>query len=95
MKHIVVIAAVTATLFPLLATAHTELKQSAPANGSVVKMAPKQIMLMFSETATLTALSIQKTGDKEAYVVKYRALSNDSHVAAGTLKFSVSTDKGK
>lgn len=48
---------------PLLAQAHVHLEQSTPANGSVVTVAPASFMLTFSESARLTALSIQKAGD--------------------------------
>jgi methionine-rich copper-binding protein CopC len=117
MKCTKMIVAAIAALLPLLATAHTALKQATPANGSVVKVAPEQIMLMFSEAASLTMLTIQKSGDKEpqklgplpkaaaarfmiaapklgpgAYTVSYRAVSDDSHVVAGTVKFSVSPE---
>jgi methionine-rich copper-binding protein CopC len=117
MKSRVNIVATIAAILPLMAAAHTELKQATPANGSVVKAAPEQIMLMFSEAATLTKLTIQKAGDKGAqklgplpktpaehfmvaapklgpgaYVVSYRALSDDNHVASGTVKFGVSAD---
>jgi methionine-rich copper-binding protein CopC len=48
---------------PLLAQAHVHLEKSTPANGSVVTVAPASFMLTFSESARLTALSIQKEGD--------------------------------
>ena len=46
------------------AHAHSHLKSSMPADGSTV-MAPKQIMLMFSAAARVTALTIQKDGEAE------------------------------
>ena len=45
--------------------AHTHLEKTMPADNSVLKAAPKEIMLHFSATTRLTALSIQKEGDKE------------------------------
>jgi methionine-rich copper-binding protein CopC len=45
-----------------LAQAHTEVKQTMPAEGSTVQ-SPRQLMFMFSEAARLTALSIQKEGE--------------------------------
>lgn len=51
---------------PLLAQAHVHLEKSTPANGSVVTVAPESFMLTFSESARLTALSIQKEGDPAA-----------------------------
>ena len=47
------------------AQAHTHLKEAIPADGSTVKSSPENIMLMFSEAAKVTAISIQKEGDKE------------------------------
>ena len=52
-----------AALAPV-AMAHAHLKEAMPAEGSTVK-APESIMLTFSEPAKLTAISIQKEGDKE------------------------------
>ena len=66
MKRIKTFVAAMAACIPLLAAAHTELKQATPADGSVMQTPPQQIMLMFSEAANLTALTIQKAGDKEA-----------------------------
>ncbi len=45
------------------AQAHTHLKQSAPAEGSVVTAAPTNIVLTFSESARVTALTVQKEGE--------------------------------
>ena len=49
----------------MAAQAHTHLKEAVPANGSTVKVAPEQIMLTFSAPARVTALTIQKEGEKE------------------------------
>jgi methionine-rich copper-binding protein CopC len=101
---------------PFAAQAHTHLKQASPADGSVLAKAPDQIMLVFSEAATVTALSIQRAGDKEpqklgslpkapsehltvalpkltdgAYTLSYRVVSDDNHVMAGKIHFTVST----
>lgn len=48
-----------------VAQAHTHLKESVPANGSKVSAAPANIMLTFNEPTRVTALTIQKEGDKE------------------------------
>lgn len=48
---------------PPLAQAHAHLKQTVPADGSVVHGAPDTFSLSFSEAAHLTALSLQKQGD--------------------------------
>jgi len=43
--------------------AHTHLKQSAPAEGSIVTAAPANFVLTFSEAARVTALTVQKEGE--------------------------------
>ena len=45
------------------AQAHTHLKQSTPAEGSVVTVSPSNIVLKFSEAARVTALTLQKNGE--------------------------------
>lgn len=50
------------------AQAHTHLKSSMPADQAVLTAAPKQVMLHFSEPTRLTAVTIQKEGDKETAV---------------------------
>ena len=42
------------------ALAHTHLEKSLPADGSVLKASPPNIVLTFAEPARLTALSLQK-----------------------------------
>jgi len=61
-RFVVAIAVVCA---PLLAMAHSTLKQSAPANGAVLKTAPAEFMLMFNGAAKVTKLTLQKKGDAE------------------------------
>jgi methionine-rich copper-binding protein CopC len=48
---------------PLAALAHAHLTQSDPVNDSTLSTAPDHFMLMFSESAHLTALTLQKDGD--------------------------------
>jgi methionine-rich copper-binding protein CopC len=48
---------------PLVALAHAHLRQSEPANDSTLMTAPERFLLMFSEAAHLTALTLQKDGD--------------------------------
>jgi len=55
-------------LFASGAYAHTHVEKAVPADNSTVKAAPKEIMLHFNEAARLTALSIQKEGEKEQAV---------------------------
>src|SRR5687767_1041178 len=44
---------------------HTHLKSSTPAEGSVLAMAPENIVLKFSEATRVTALTLQKEGAEE------------------------------
>jgi copper transport protein len=48
-----------------LCDAHTHLKDSQPADGSVVMVAPDNIVLRFSEAARITALALHKVGEAE------------------------------
>ncbi len=59
---------VAAAMLALTGTvqAHTHLEMAMPADKSVLASPPSEIMLHFSEATRLTALSIQKDGDKEA-----------------------------
>ena len=103
-----------AALLTMTAQAHTQLLQATPADGSTVESPPRQLRLVFSEAASLTALSIRKAGDatekkiaplpKQAaatflidlppltaggYLVKWRALSDDNHLASGSIRFTL------
>ena len=65
MKRLLVTTA-AAMLFSFgAAQAHTHLESSMPAEGAVLTSAPSQIMLHFSEATRLTAVTVQKDGDKE------------------------------
>jgi methionine-rich copper-binding protein CopC len=46
------------------AEAHAHLVSSQPANGATVAAAPASVTLVFSESAKVTALSIQSASDK-------------------------------
>jgi methionine-rich copper-binding protein CopC len=63
MKHLLSAAVL---MFAGVAQAHTHLEKAMPADNSVLASSPSQIMLHFSTATRLTALSIQKEGDKEA-----------------------------
>jgi methionine-rich copper-binding protein CopC len=52
--------AVCLVLVSLGAHAHAHLKASTPAEGAVLAQAPPSISLVFSESARITALSLQK-----------------------------------
>lgn len=45
-----------------VAAAHARLKQSVPADGSVLRVSPPQLTLIFSESARLTVLWIEPEG---------------------------------
>ncbi len=48
-----------------MAQAHTHLESAMPADNSVLTSPPAQLMLHFSEPTRLTAVTIQKDGEKE------------------------------
>jgi methionine-rich copper-binding protein CopC len=104
-----------ALLLSRAATAHARLTRAEPASDSTVATAPASLELDFNEAAKLTALSIERVGDKSpqklaplpaaaashfsvplpklaagVYLVRYRVLSDDSHVMSGQLRFTVS-----
>ncbi len=60
MKKLIPAALLAAALAPSLAAAHALLQQASPSDGSVLHTPPQSIEFMFSETARLTALSIQR-----------------------------------
>ncbi len=55
--------AACALTVPLAAGAHAHLLRSTPAAASVLAVAPAQLQLDFSETAVLTSLSLERSGD--------------------------------
>jgi len=61
------VLAAASALFAVAGTvqAHTHLVSATPADNSVLASSPTQFMLHFSEPTRLTALTIQKDGDKE------------------------------
>jgi methionine-rich copper-binding protein CopC len=64
MKRISCIAVIISSfVMPVAALAHAHLVQSDPADGSTVSVLPDHFLLVFSESAHLTALRIQKEGD--------------------------------
>jgi copper resistance protein C len=52
-------------MFGAAAHAHTHLKASVPAEGSVVTTAPANLVLTFTGAARVTALTLQKEGGAE------------------------------
>jgi methionine-rich copper-binding protein CopC len=71
MKHAVSFLMI-AGLFamPMVARSHAHLLQSTPADGSTITLAPEHFTLVFSESAHLTMLSIQKDGDASAQKIE-------------------------
>ena len=65
MKAFIATATAALLAFSALADAHSHLKESQPAEGSTVTTAPANIVLKFSESAQLTALTVQKEGEAE------------------------------
>lgn len=79
MKRMKFATAVAMLSLAIGAQAHTHLEMSMPAENAVLKASPAEIMLHFSEATRLTALSIQKEGDKAQQSVA--ALPNESSAA--------------
>src|SRR2546430_3408943 len=52
-----------------LCDAHAHLKDSQPADGSVVTIAPDNLVLRFSEAARVTALALHRVGEAERKLV--------------------------
>jgi methionine-rich copper-binding protein CopC len=105
MKYVPSAILITALFaMPLAILAHAELEQSAPANGSTVTVAPDYFTLTFSESAHLTALTIQRDGDTSAQKIEPLPKEASEHfnipaprLTAGvyTLKFrNVAADDG-
>jgi methionine-rich copper-binding protein CopC len=65
MKKSIWFAAAGLALVAATANAHTHLKSSMPAEGSVVNAAPANIVLTFSAATRVTALTLQKDGGAE------------------------------
>ncbi|MBL8265694.1 copper resistance CopC family protein [Steroidobacter sp.] len=59
-------ALVLAAAFTGIAQAHTHLEMAMPADNAVLADPPASLMLHFSEATRLTALSLQKEGEKQA-----------------------------
>jgi copper transport protein len=65
-KAFIAVATTVALLaLSALADAHAHLKESQPAEGSIVAAAPSNLVLKFSEDAQLTALTVQQEGGAE------------------------------
>lgn len=63
-------ALVVAVAFTGMAQAHTHLEMAMPADNAVLAEPPANLTLHFSAATRLTALSLQKEGEKEAKAVE-------------------------
>jgi methionine-rich copper-binding protein CopC len=63
MKILSLLSGLALVTFGVIASAHAHLQKSRPADGSVITTSPSNLVLNFSESARVTALSIQK-GDE-------------------------------
>lgn len=69
MKRLLSTATVSMLFLFGAAQAHTHLESSMPADQAVLTSVPTEIMLHFSEPTRVTALSIQKEGEKQQTAV--------------------------
>lgn len=65
MKSLLPTAILTLLTASGVAQGHTHLEMAMPADNAVLAAPPTELMLHFSEATRLTALSIQKEGEKE------------------------------
>jgi methionine-rich copper-binding protein CopC len=65
MKTSIWLATAALVLATAGADAHSHLKGSVPAEGSVVNVAPANIVLKFSQAAKLTSVTLQRDGGAE------------------------------
>ena len=65
MKRNVAVLLAVAAFAAGSALAHSELATTVPANGTMIAEAPENVKLTFSEPVRLTALSIQKDGERK------------------------------
>jgi copper transport protein len=65
MKRNIAVLMTVATFVAGSALAHTELAATTPANGAMIAEAPENVQLTFSEPVRLTALSMQKDGERK------------------------------
>ena len=92
---------VATVLLPWAVQAHAHLDKVMPANGSVVATAPTTVSLTFNEAATLTALSVQKAGDKVVQKLGPLSMAPNEHFTVAlpklppgdyTMKYRVLSD---
>jgi methionine-rich copper-binding protein CopC len=64
-KCLLASALTIACLLPAVCSARSHLDASVPVKGSTVTVSPEKLLLMFSEAVQLTALTLQRVGDRE------------------------------
>ncbi len=69
MKVLALLSGLALATFGVTAGAHAHLQKASPADGSVVRTSPSNVVLNFSEAARLTAAAIQK-GDQPRQKLK-------------------------
>lgn len=67
-KNRILALAAALAVFSGVVHAHTHLQKAMPADNSVLSAPPSELMLHFSEATRLTAVSIQREGDKESAI---------------------------
>src|SRR6266849_6197072 len=116
MKILALLSGLALVAFGVTANAHAHLQKSSPADNSTITASPSNLVLIFSEAARLTALSIQKGEEPKqnlkplpttaaqqvsiplppltpgTYSVSWRVVSDDGHVMAGALHFTLAAD---
>ncbi len=117
MKILALLSGLALVAFGVTANAHAHLQKSSPADNSTITASPSNLVLIFSEAARLTALSIQKGEEPKqnlkplpttaaqqvsiplppltpgTYSVSWRVVSDDGHVMAGALHFTLAADR--
>ena len=63
MRQMSIVSALVLLLTAGAALAHAHLQKAVPADGAVLKEAPSNVVLTFSEPAKLTACWLEKTGE--------------------------------
>ena len=85
MKKLTLVVGAFLTLAALGAQAHAHLKASNPKEGAVVTAMPAAISLTFSESARITAVSIQKDQEPKQKLTAPTATGAQIDVAVPTL----------
>ena len=85
MKMLLMSLGVTLALAASGAQAHAHLEASNPKEGAVVNVMPKSISLTFSESARVTAVSLQKDQEPKQKLTPPTATGEQVEVAVPTL----------